>query len=105
MSCERLLHSNYVNAKAYFSFQKKRPILMLFILHFQGPRLYETTIQLGAKCKTETILIGPLNFLMEMRTKIQIIGKKLFPSLSLVHIQTSKDCMSFVLGKSQIEGL
>ena len=56
---------------------------MLFILHFQGPRLYETTIQLGAKCKTETILIGPLNFLMEMRTKIQIIGKKLFPSLSL----------------------
>ena len=78
---------------------------MLFILHFQGPRLYETTIQLGAKCKTETILIGPLNFLMEMRTKIQIIGKKLFPSLSLVHIQTSKDCMSFVLGKSQIEGL
>jgi len=56
---------------------------MLFILHFQGPRLYETTIQLGAKCKTETILIGPLNFLMEMRTKIQIIGKKLFHSLSL----------------------
>ena len=24
VSCERLLHSNYVNAKAYFSFQKKK---------------------------------------------------------------------------------